>query len=58
MSSAWKNVGMTNHLIFSSFYTLEIWVAAATRAAPPILISVCSITVCPNSGMAASVWDF
>ena len=23
-----------------------------------IPISVCSIIVCPNNGMAASVWDF
>ena len=38
----------SQHLLF---FTLEIWVAAATRAVPPILISVCSITVCPNSGI-------
>ena len=31
---------------------------AATTAVLPIPISVCSITVCPNNGMAASVWDF
>ena len=36
----------------------EIWGFAATRVAPPVPISVCSITVCPNSGMAASVGDF
>ena len=36
----------------------EIWVFAAARVAPPIPISVCSITVSPNSGTAASVWDF
>ena len=27
-------------------------------AALAIPISVCSIFVCPNNGMAASVWDF
>ena len=31
---------------------------AAARAALPIPISVCSIGGCPNSGVAASVWDF
>ena len=31
--------------------------AAAARAALPIPISVCSSFVCPNNGMAASVWD-
>ena len=31
---------------------------AATKAALPIPISVCSISACPNNGMAASVWDF
>ena len=30
---------------------------AAARAALPIPISVCSIFVCPNNGMAASVRD-
>ena len=30
----------------------------ATRAALPIPISVCSITMCPNNGMAGSVGDF
>ena len=33
------------------------WVAAA-RATLPIHINVCNIFVCPNSGMAASVWEF
>ena len=32
--------------------------AAAARAALPIPISVCSIFVCPNNGMATSVLDF
>ena len=31
---------------------------AAARAALPIPISMCSIFVCPNNGMAASAWDF
>ena len=31
---------------------------AAARAALPIPASVCSIFMCPNNGMAASVWDF
>ena len=31
---------------------------AATIAVLPIPISVCSITMCPNNGLAASVWDF
>ena len=30
----------------------------ATRTARPIPINVCSISVGPNNGMAASVWDF
>ena len=33
-------------------------VTAAARAALPISISVRSIFVCPNNGMATSVWDF
>ena len=31
---------------------------AAARAALPIPTGVCSIFVCANSGVAASVWDF
>ena len=31
---------------------------AAARAALPIPTSVCSIFVCSNNRMAASVWDF
>ena len=31
---------------------------AAARAALPIPASVCSISLCPNNGMAASVWSF
>ena len=31
---------------------------AAARAALPIPISACSIFLCPDNGMAASVWDF
>ena len=31
--------------------------ATVTRAALPILNSVCSIFQCPNNGMAASAWD-
>ena len=31
---------------------------AAAGSALPIPISACSISVCPNSGMAASVWRF
>ena len=54
---------------FSSFLIFhcslrEIWFtlpeqgAAATRAALPIPISVCCISMCPNNGMAASVCGF
>ena len=38
--------------------TLPGYGTAAARAALPIRISVCSIFVCPNSGMAASVLGF
>ena len=31
---------------------------AATRAALPIPVSVCSIFMCPNNGMADSIGDF
>ena len=31
---------------------------AATRAALPIPISVCSLVLCPDNGMASSVGDF
>ena len=31
---------------------------AAPRAALPIPLSVCSISVRPNNGMAGRVWDF
>ena len=31
---------------------------AATRAALPIPIIACRIFMCPNNGVAASVWDF
>ena len=30
----------------------------STNATLPIPISVCSIFVCPDNGMDASVWDF
>ena len=33
-------------------------VTAAARAELPIPISVCSIFLCPDNGMAARVWDF
>ena len=31
---------------------------ADATAALPIPVSVCSIFMCPNDGVAASVWDF
>ena len=42
----------------------EIWITlprqdrAAMRATLPIPVSVCSIFMCPNNSVAASVWDF
>ena len=36
----------------------QIQVTLPARAALPIPASVCRIFVCPNNGMAASVWDF
>ena len=45
-------------LFFSFLFFFCTSSAAATRAELPIPISVCSILMCPNSGMAASVWDF
>ena len=49
-------VSMGCCFFFSFFFCTSS--AAATRAELPIPISVCSILMCPNSGMAASVWDF
>ena len=36
------------------------WVrhSSRKRAVLPIPISVCSVFICPNNGMAASVWNF
>ena len=36
------------------------WVrhSSCKRAALAIPVSVCSVFLCPNNGMAASVWDF
>ena len=40
--------------------TLCGWQDVKTQelAALPIPVGVCNIFVCPNSGMAASVWEF
>ena len=40
------------------FLHCPLWEIQAARAALPISTSVCSIFLCPNNGMAASVWDF
>ena len=68
-----REVAISNPSSSSSFFffffvplcpLLEIQVAlpelgtAAARAALPIPISVCSVFLCPDIGMAVSVWDF
>ena len=47
-------------LVFVSRRYVPAWVikaTAASRAALPIPTSVCSVFLCRNNGMAASVWD-
>ena len=51
---------MVRYVITITGYFLSPYLgeaAAAARAALPVPTSVCSIFLCPNSGMTASVWD-
>ena len=56
----WRREGGNTSLIpCSKFGSLYLGKAtAAARVALPIPTSVCSISVCPDNGMAGRVWDF
>ena len=50
----------SRHWSFFKLFSTSLSLAgtATAKAALTIPISVCSIFVCPNNGMAARVWDF